>query len=81
MIHGKYPKIIKFLKKEKKATPSAIATHIKSDIRTTKVMLNILENPYLNLVKHKSFDTGKTKISSYSLAGEKTKFYGGKKNV
>lgn len=73
-IHKKYPKIVKYLKKEGKATPSAIASHINSDIRTTKVMLDTLEDPSLRLVKHKSFEAGKKTYSSYSLADGTTKF-------
>lgn len=81
MTYDKLPKIVKYLEEKKKATPSAIASHIKSDIRTTNKMLACLSNKEINLVKCQSLDTGKRIISSYSLAKEKTKFNGGKKYV
>jgi Mn-dependent DtxR family transcriptional regulator len=75
MTYDKLPKIIKYLKDEKKATPSAIASHINSDIRTTNKMLSSLSD--LKLVQHQSFKVGQNNYSSYSLAKKKSKFYGG----
>jgi DNA-binding MarR family transcriptional regulator len=64
-IFNKFPRIVKYLEKEKKATPSSIAKTIQSDIRTTNKILNSLKE--MDLVKQKSFDTGKKKMSLYSL--------------
>jgi DNA-binding MarR family transcriptional regulator len=64
--YDKIFKIVDFLQQEK-ATPSKIALHIKSDIRTTSKMLSSLEKR--NMIEKDSINTGKRTYSLYSLSG------------
>lgn len=73
---NKLPKIVRYLQKEGKVPKSKIASHIQSDIRTTKKMLSTLSD--LKLVQCSTSTLGKSKFS-YSLANKSTKF-GGRKH-
>ncbi len=65
--YKKFPKIIGYLEREKEATPSSIATYIKSDIRTTNDMLSTLSDSKIDLVNCKTLSTKKRTFRLYSL--------------
>ena len=65
--YNKMFKIVDFLQTEKSSTPSRIASHIKSDIRTASKMLSSLEEN--KVIEKNSLNTGKRTYSLYSLSG------------